>query len=95
MKDGTEIPDELLIGVTRGLWPVQVFYKDETEAARWLRGGDQAGPAREARKVIRVKLTPIEELVYIPPSEPRLEPRPVELWKPKAGGLMEVDDELD
>lgn len=60
-RSGDQIPDEMLIGVTRGDWSLKLFYGDEIAAAEWL--------SHDAikRRVYRVRIQPIQLLAYVPP----------------------------
>jgi hypothetical protein len=70
-KSGDQIPDEMLIGMTRGEWPIKLFYQDESASAEWL-----AGDAIK-RRVYRVRLTPIQLLSYKPPIPASLVPEDI------------------
>jgi hypothetical protein len=69
MKDGTEVPDELIIGVTRGKWPVRLFHGPvpKQEAADWLSTGTIH--ERNDKRVFRVKVEPVGQMIYTPPVE--------------------------
>lgn len=77
-RDGTTIPDTLLIGVTATEWIVQLFYEDGA-AAKWLAEGSVS-----RRHVFRVRVEPIEELKYVPPVPAALKPEPVVLAQGEA-----------
>lgn len=81
--DGAEIPDTILIGVTRGKWPIKLFYDVENSAAEWLDQGNQIADERGKRRVYRVRLEPIEELSYVPPVPARLSTKSVRPVKTK------------
>lgn len=76
LRDGRELPDEILIGLTQGEWPLKFFYDGDPDrrAAEWL--DDQSLP-NHRRSVFRVRLEPIHEVVLIPPVPARVEAKPV------------------
>lgn len=60
-------PDELILGMVRGEWPVQAF-TNETHALSWVKDDPIL------RHLRRVSVSMISELTFIAPSAPRLEP---------------------
>lgn len=64
MRDGTTVPTTMLIGVTRGQWPIQVFYNSEQGAAEWLNTAEKPG---QIKHVYRVSLEIVSEMEYVPP----------------------------
>lgn len=75
-SDGTEVPDELMIGVTRGQWPLQLLYNEQS-AADWLA---DTGHYPGDRRVFRLRVEVIKELVYVPPVPAGLQARPVKAF---------------
>jgi hypothetical protein len=69
--NGDKIPDEMLIGMVRSEWPIHLLYDNLEQAADWL--------SRDARnrRVYRVRLTPIEEMAYVPPVMASLEAKSI------------------
>lgn len=59
-------PDELILGMVRGQWPVQAF-TNQTHALVWV----AEDPV--VRHLRRVSVALVSELTYVAPSEPKLE----------------------
>lgn len=64
----TELPEEIYIGVTEGLWPIEAW-TNERQAAYWAGKQDQEG---RRRRVFKVRLADVREMEYVPPGEERL-----------------------
>lgn len=76
-NEGVEIPDEIMLGMVRGKWPITLLYTDQ-QAADFL--ASEANPdERGKRRVYRVKLTPTHEVHYVPPVPPSTEEREIRL----------------
>lgn len=72
-NEGVMVPEELLIGIEQGKWPIRVFYNNATAAADWLATGSEA----DRKHIFRVRLEPVEELVRVPPVPASLMAMPV------------------
>lgn len=79
-NDGIKIPDEILIGMEKGRWPMRFFYSNgaEREAAEWL-GAEDADPSYP-RRVYRATLTPTCEVRRVPPVPATTEDVPLKMW---------------
>ena len=64
----TDLPEEIYIGVTDGLWPIEAW-TNEGHATYWA--GKQGQEGRR-RHVFKVRLADIREMEYVPPGEARL-----------------------
>jgi hypothetical protein len=60
-----KVPEELILGLTRGEWPIQVW-ESATHAIHWV-GQD---PAK--RRLWRVRVEVLAQLQYVPPGEASL-----------------------